>query len=220
MFTGLVETVGTVASALRRMGSLRLAVDSDWPVGEVRTGDSVAVDGVCLTASGVAARRIAFDVVPETLSRTTLGRARVGRRVNLERALRLGERLGGHLVQGHVDGTARVLSIERAGDGRRVRFELPTALSKYFAEKGSVAIQGVSLTIARVLARSFEVALVPETLARTTLSDLAGGDEVHLEVDLLARYLERLMDAGPARSRAGRGFRRLAPGSRARAGKP
>ena len=220
MFTGLVETVGTVASALRRMGSLRLAVESDWPAGEVRTGDSVAVDGVCLTASAVAARRIAFDVVPETLSRTTLGRARAGRRVNLERALRLGERLGGHLVQGHVDGTARVLSVERAGDGRRVRIELPAALSRYVAEKGSVAIQGVSLTIARVLARSFEVALVPETLARTTLSDLAGGDEVHLEVDLLARYLERLMDTGPMGAGAGRGFRRPAPGSRARAGKP
>jgi riboflavin synthase len=211
MFTGLVETVGKVTGASRRAGALRLTVESDLPSGEVKRGDSVAVDGVCLTASEVEGRTVSFDVVAETLSRTTLGKARVGRRVNLERALRLGDRVGGHLVQGHVDGTARVLGIVRRGEDWRVRFALPPALSRYVAEKGSIAVQGVSLTVASVAPGSFEVALVPETLSRTTLGALARGDEVHVEVDLLARYLEKLMEQGPAtglgRPARGRGTR-------------
>jgi riboflavin synthase len=207
MFTGLVETVGTVAATARRAGALRLTVESDLPRGGVKPGDSVSVDGVCLTASEADGKRISFDVVAETLSRTTLGKARAGRRVNLERALELGERLGGHLVQGHVDGTVRVLRIDRRGKDWRVRFGLPAPLARYVAEKGSVAVQGVSLTVASVSAGGFEVALVPETLARTTLGGLSTGDEVHVEADLVARYLERLMERRPAAGlgRPGRG---------------
>ncbi|MBZ5640370.1 MAG: riboflavin synthase [Acidobacteriia bacterium] len=205
MFTGIVEAVGTVTAALRRAGSMRLTVESELPARGVRRGDSVSVDGVCLTASAIEGDRLSFDVVAETVSRTTLGKARAGRRVNLERALLVGDRLGGHLVQGHVDGTSRVLRISRRGDDRRARLDLPGPLARFVAEKGSIAIQGVSLTVASVTSRSFEVALVPETISRTTLGALATGDEVHLEVDLLARYLERLVDAGAAG-----GFRRSA----------
>jgi riboflavin synthase len=201
VFTGLIEAVGTVVSAVRRQGSLRLAVESDLSAAEVRPGDSVAVDGVCLTAAAVRGRRVEFDVVETTLAATTLDRARAGRRVNLETAMRLGDRLGGHMVQGHVDGVARVLSVLRRGDDRRARIELPASLARYVAAKGSVAVQGVSLTVASVAARHFEVALVPETLARTTLGVLAARDEVHVEVDLVARYLEGL--AGIALGGAG-----------------
>lgn len=218
MFTGLVETVGKVVAAARRAGSVRLAIESDLPSGEVKPGDSIAVDGVCLTASAIEGRRISFDVVAETLARTTLGAASAGRRVNLERALRLGDRVGGHLVQGHVDGTSRVLRIDRRGDDWRLRLELPASLARYVAAKGSVALQGVSLTVASVESGSFEVALVPETLRRTTLGSLAAGDEVHVEADLLARYLERLLDCGPAGAGAGSGLRRPARRRRTRIG--
>jgi riboflavin synthase len=213
-----VETIGTVTAATRRSGSMRLTIDSDLPSGEMKTGDSVAVDGVCLTASEVEGRRVSFDAVAETLARTTLGRARIGRRVNLERALRVGDRLGGHLVLGHVDGTTRVLRTDRRGDDRRIRLELPAPLARYVAEKGSVAIQGVSLTISTVAGASFEVVLVPETVARTTLGSLAPGDEVHVEVDLLARYLERLMERHPAAVAAAGGLRRPVPTRRKRIG--
>ena len=218
MFTGLVETVGTVASAARRAGSVRLTIESDLPAGEVKPGDSIAVDGVCLTASAIEGRRISYDAVAETLARTTLGAARAGRRVNLERALRLGDRVGGHLVQGHVDGTSRVLRIDRRGDDWRLRLDLPAPLARYVAAKGSVAIQGVSLTVAAVAAGSFEVALVPETISRTTLGSLAAGDEVHVEADLLARYLERLLECGPASAGTGSGLGRPARGRRTRIG--
>ncbi len=206
MFTGLVERIGTVAASSRRAGSVRLAIDSGYPPGEVKPGESVAVDGVCLTVSAVDGSRVEFDAVAETLSRTNLGTARPGRRVNLERAIRLGDRLGGHLVQGHADGTTRVLRVARRGDDRRVRFELPRDLARFVAEKGSIAIQGVSLTVAAVSAGTFDVALVPETLSRTTLDSLAPGDTVHVEADLLARYLERLLEFGPAGTGAGSAF--------------
>jgi len=151
--------------------------------------------------------------VAETLARTTLGKARAGRRVNLERALRLGDRVGGHLVQGHVDGTAKVLRVVRRGRDWRLRLGLPSPLTRYVAEKGSIAVHGVSLTVASLAAGSFEVALVPETVSRTTLGGLAPGDEVHVEVDLLARYLEKLMERTPAD-----GFRRPARGRGTRIG--
>jgi riboflavin synthase len=194
MFTGLVETIGSVTAATRRAGSVRLIVESDLPPDETKRGDSIAVDGVCLTVSAVARRLLSFDVIAETASRTTLGRARAGRRVNLERALNLGDRLGGHLVQGHVDATSRVLRVTKRGHDWRVRLVLPAGLARYVAEKGSIAVQGVSLTVTAVALRSFEVALIPETVSRTTLGTLAAGDEAHVEVDVLARYLERLME--------------------------
>jgi riboflavin synthase len=195
MFTGLVETIGTLTAAIPRAGSTRLTVESDLPSDEVRRGDSIAVDGVCLTVSAIAGRLLSFDVIVETASRTTLGRARAGRRVNLERALALGDRVGGHLVQGHVDATSRVLRVTTRGDDRRVRLGLAASLARYVAAKGSIAVQGVSLTVTAVASLSFEVALIPETVSRTTLGTLAAGNDVNVEVDVLARYLERLMES-------------------------
>lgn len=192
MFTGLVETVGEIVAVTGRKGSSRLTVASDLPGGDIRIGESVSVDGVCLTVVDVSGGKLRFDAVAETLARTTLGAARPGRRVNLERALRLGDRLGGHLVQGHVDAVARVMRVVARGDDWRVRVGFVPAIRPYVAMKGSVAVQGVSLTVSALGRSGFEVALIPETLRRTTLGALRAGDPVNVEVDLVARYLERL----------------------------
>jgi riboflavin synthase len=183
---------------------MRLRIRSTLPAAELAAGESVAVQGVCLTVAAVSKDGFAADVIPETLSRTTLGAAARGTRVNLERSLRLSDRLGGHLVQGHVDGTARVLSVSRRRGEHRLRVEAPAALRRYLAPKGSVALDGVSLTIAAADGAAFEVALIPETLSRTTLGDAAAGDRLNVEVDLLARYLDRLLGGDP-RSPRGRG---------------
>jgi riboflavin synthase len=192
VFTGLIEAVGRVAELGPRRGSTRIGIECPPLLERMERGDSVAVDGACLTVVGLTSDRFLADVVAETLARTTLGRLRPGHRVNLERALRVGDRLGGHLVQGHVDGVARVLEIRRRGDDHRVRLELTEAVRRYVAFKGSVTLHGVSLTVAAVDARSFEVAMIPETSARTTLGRIRVGDLLNVEVDLLARYLERL----------------------------
>lgn len=196
MFTGLIEALGKVTALTSRRGGKRLAVAAELRGGEYTQGESIAVDGVCLTVSAFGRGSFQADVIPETLSRTTLGRLRAGQIVNLERALRLGDRLGGHLVQGHVDATARVQDVHASGDDYRLRLELPAAIRRFVAFKGSVAVHGVSLTVSAAANDSFEVALVPETLERTTLSRLRRGDSVNVEVDLLARYLERLTGAG------------------------
>ena len=201
MFTGLVESVGKVVAAVPGAGSKRLAVAWEGAAGGFRRGESVCVDGVCLTVASASADRLEADVVAETLARTTLGRLRPGGRVNLERALRLGDRIGGHLVQGHVDGVIRVAEVVRRGADRRLRLELPQDLARYVAPQGSIAISGVSLTVAAVGRGRFEVVLVPETLRSTTLRDLRAGARVNVEVDLVARYLERL--ATPGRRGAG-----------------
>jgi riboflavin synthase len=204
MFTGLVETVGRVAEVARRAGALRLAIASSLPVAEMEHGESVAVDGVCLTVVERRGDRFCADVVPETLRHSTLSSVRPGRRVNLERALQLGDRLGGHLVQGHVDATAPLRAVHRCGGDYRLQVALVEEIRPYVAYKGSIALQGVSLTVAAVDRESFEVALVPETLERTTLSELRRGDAINVEVDLLARYLERLLEArGPGAPRPG-----------------
>jgi len=192
MFTGLVEAVGKVTAVTTRRGARRLSIAAALPGGPYAQGESIAVDGVCLTVSAFGADAFQADAIPETLSRTTLGDLRAGRPVNLERALRLGDRLGGHLVQGHVDATARVREVRAGGADYRLRIELPEALRRFVAFKGSVAVHGVSLTVSAAADDAFEVALVPETLARTTLGRLRRGDRVNVEVDLLARYLERL----------------------------
>lgn len=192
MFTGLIEAQGVVREVRPGRSATTLGIDSDLPVAEMEDGESVAVQGVCLTVTSRAGRLFRADAIPETLRRTTIGRLRVGSSVNLERALRLGDRLGGHLVQGHVDGTARVTDVVRDGGEWRVRLERPAGLAKYIAYKGSVALDGVSLTVAAVDPEHFEVALIPETLRRTTLADLRPGSPVNVEVDLLARYLETL----------------------------
>ena len=186
MFTGLVREVGQVAS----YDGGRLVVESAT---EAELGDSVAIDGVCLTVVETGGGRLAFDAVPETLSRTSLRTLEAGSRVNLEPALRVGEALGGHYVQGHVDGVCRVRSTERDGESLRVTFEAAPTLLRYVVEKGSVAVQGVALTVTHVDDETFGVALIPFTLAETTLGAIAAGDELNLEVDVLAKYVERLI---------------------------
>lgn len=192
MFTGLIETVGFVRELRPGARATTIAIESDLPVDRMTDGESVAVQGVCLTVTHRSGRRFRADAIPETLRRTTLGTLRSGSRVNLERALRVGDRLGGHLVQGHVDGTVAVREVVRTGGEWRVRLERSTELRRYIAYKGSIALDGVSLTVASVTPERFDVALIPETLERTTLGDLKPGARVNVEVDLLARYLETL----------------------------
>jgi riboflavin synthase len=195
MFTGIVEGTGTVAAlAAAADGSgARLEVEAPWLAGDLRLGESVAVNGCCVTVAGAAAAGFAADLVAETLRRTALGGVAAGDRVNLERPMALGGRLGGHLVQGHVDGVARVLDRTPVGEGEEVRIELPPGLERYLVEKGSVAVDGVSLTVAGVGPGWFAVALVPHTLKVTTLGDRRAGDPVQLEVDVVAKYVERLV---------------------------
>jgi len=204
VFTGLIQDVGKVVEASPRRGSVRLGIASTLPVAEMTDGESVAVDGACLTVAQRRGNRFFADVVAETLSRTTLGRLRPGHRVNLERALRLGDSLGGHMVLGHVDDTVRVAAVQRRGDDVRLRLGLTPAIRRYVAMKGSVALQGVSLTVSALEQEAFEVALVPHTLSRTTLGEARVGDPLNVEVDLLARYLERITgDGGPASDASG-----------------
>jgi riboflavin synthase len=205
MFTGIVEGTGRVVTLAVAPGGAgaRLEVEAPWPAGTLAAGDSVAVDGCCLTVAAATPTGFAADLVAETLRRTALGRLAAGDRVNLERPLALGGRLGGHLVQGHVDGVARVLERQAAGEGREVRVELPEALARYVVEKGSIAVDGVSLTVAGVGQGWFAVALVPHTLATTTLGERGPGDPVHLEVDVVAKYVERLVQPW-SRQEAGR----------------
>ena len=189
MFTGLVQTTGTVTAF--REG--RLAVDAGQPL-DLEEGGSVAVSGVCLTATDMDGCGFAADVVAETLERTSLGTLQEGAAVNLELALRAGDPLGGHMVQGHVDGVGTVDSVEQEGSGRRLRASAPDEILRYVVEKGSIAVDGVSLTVAEVGDASFDVALIPETLERTTLGTRRPGDLVNLEVDVLAKYVEKLVD--------------------------
>jgi riboflavin synthase len=196
MFTGIVEERGEVLDLLRRNGSAFLTVRGPVVVEDARPGDSIAVDGCCLTVVDVSAAKdaVTMDVVPETLSRTTLGKRRAGDEVNLERSVRADGRLGGHLVQGHVDGTGRILD-RTSGDWEVIRVGLSLELARYVAAKGSIAVDGISLTVvdvADVPEPSFTVALIPTTLRLTTLGLKGPGDLVNLEVDVLAKYLERL----------------------------
>jgi riboflavin synthase len=194
VFTGIVQEVARVAS----LEGGRLVVQAPATAASTRVGDSVAIDGVCLTAVSVEDSRIAFDAVPETLRRSALGRLGPGSAVNVEPPLRAGDPLGGHVVQGHVDAVGTVRSVAREGDGARVWFDAPADVIRYCVEKGSVTVSGVALTVTALDDDGFEVALVPHTLAATTLGSLAPGDEVNLEVDVLAKYVERLLGARAA----------------------
>ncbi len=198
MFTGLVEEIGSIRRIEERPAGRRLWIDARLVVEDARRGDSIAVDGCCLTATELDADGFAVDAVPETLSRTTIGERRAGEPVNLERPLRLDQRLGGHLVQGHIDGVGAVHSIVEEGDGARARFELPPALARFVAEKGSIALDGVSLTVAAVRGNGCEVAFIPHTLAATVAGRYAAGRRVNVEVDLIARYLARFLDGAEA----------------------
>jgi riboflavin synthase len=194
MFTGLVEGTGVVRAVEPRTDGARLRVETALG-GELSPGDSVAVGGVCLTAVEADRGGFAADVVAETLRRSALGALRAGALVNLELPLRASDRLGGHLVQGHVDGVGAVDAAREEGVGRVLRIVAPAELLRYVVEKGSIAVDGVSLTVAGVYDEAFEVALIPETLERTTLGALAPGDAVNLEVDVLAKYVEKLARA-------------------------
>lgn len=193
MFTGIVQSIGHIAGLAPRGGDLELAVAAEAvDASRLGLGESISVQGVCLTVTGYRAKNFTADVSRETLDRTTLGQLVVGSRVNLEPALRAGDALGGHLVSGHVDGLGRLLARRSDARSERFEFELPAELARYVAPKGSIGLDGVSLTVNEVEGRRFGVNLIPHTLAVTTLVDLAAGGAVNVEVDLLARYLERL----------------------------
>jgi riboflavin synthase len=201
MFTGIVEEMGWVHRIEERSGHAREAQGgrrfwfaAEKVLADAEVGSSIAVSGVCLTVVAVEPGRFSVDAVPETLSRTILGELRVGDPVNLERPLTLEQRLGGHLVQGHVDGVGEVMAVVPEGDGVRVTISIPPPLRRFVAEKGSLAVDGVSLTVARAEDDRCDVALIPHTLKVTTSGSYAGGTRVNLEVDLLARYLARLLD--------------------------
>ena len=196
MFTGIVREVGRVVSVDGDAAGRRLVVAAPATAPTIGIGDSVAVDGVCLTAEALDGERIRFHAVAETLRRTTLGALTSGDDVNVEPALRAGDPLGGHHVQGHVDGIGAIGSVEAEGEGLRVVVEAPSEILRYCVEKGSIAVDGVSLTVAELLDDAFAVALVPHTLEATTLRDLAPGQPVNLEVDVLAKYVERLVAPG------------------------
>ena len=196
MFTGIIQAIGRIARIEPRGGDLRLHIDSgSLDLSDVAAGDSIAVAGVCLTALEPSARGFIADVSNETLGLTTLGDAAAGDAVNLEKALRLADRLGGHLVSGHVDGLAEVIAIKGDARSQRWCFRVPSGLARYIARKGSVCLDGVSLTVNAVDGTEFEVNLIPHTQAVTTFAQRRIGDAVNIEVDLMARYAERLHTA-------------------------
>ena len=193
MFTGLIREVGTVVSVSGGRDGVRLELAAPDTARGAAVGDSVAIDGVCLTVVDRADATLVFDAVPETLERSALATLEPGSRVNLEPALRAGEPLGGHYVQGHVDGVGSVRTVDPEGDGRRLSFALAAELLRYVVEKGSITVQGVSLTVAGLDDAGFAVALIPHTLAATTLGALEPGAPVNIEVDVLAKYVEKLL---------------------------
>jgi len=194
VFTGLVEELGSVQVAEPRPEGRRFWIGAARVMDGMQVGDSIACSGCCLTAVAVEPGRFAVEAVPETLRCTTLGDWDAGTAVNLERSLRFGDRLGGHLMQGHVDATGTVLAVAPEGDGRRVTIELPPELRRFVAWKGSLAVDGVSLTVAGLADSACEIAYIPHTLAVTSAGRYAAGTRVNLEVDLLARYLARMLD--------------------------
>ena len=196
MFTGIIRERGRVAGVDGDDAARHLRIDAPATAAVLAVGDSVSVDGCCLTVTEVEDGRFAVTAVPETISRTTLGGLGAGDEVNLETATRAGEPLGGHYVQGHVDGVGHIESVEPEEEGARMRITAPPELLRYCVEKGSIAVGGVSLTISALDDGAFEVALVPHTLAQTTLGRAQPGDDVNLEVDILAKYVEKLVHPG------------------------
>jgi len=192
MFTGIVQAVGTIETVVPLEQGVRITVSAgELDVSDVGLGDSICVQGACLTVVAVAAKRLSFDVSRETLE-CTVGLERPSN-VNLEKALRMGDKLGGHLVTGHVDGIGEVLAFERAGESTMLRLRAPQELARYVARKGSICVDGVSLTVNRVEGDAFDINLIPHTLEATTLARLARGARVNLEIDLIARYVQRML---------------------------
>ena len=208
MFTGIVEEIGHVRQITRQGEFQRMQISAQRVLEDVKMGDSINVDGVCQTVVHFDAQSFSVETVSETLSRTTLGQFQSGRPVNLERALCPGDRLGGHIVQGHVDGVGHVGSVQERQNEWRIQITVPSTLQRYIAEKGSIAIDGTSLTVADLSDGGFTISVIPHTFDYTILSQRRVGDAVNLEVDILARYIERLL-AGGAGSNAGLSFESL-----------
>lgn len=196
MFTGIVHAIGTISASTPQQNGRRVRIDAGrMSLAGVRLGDSIAVNGVCLTVVAFDDHGFVVDISPETLACTTLGDCGIGSRINLEPALRLGDSLGGHMVSGHVDGVGKVVELREDGDCLRCRIAVPSALSRYVARKGSVCVDGVSLTVNAVEAEVFDVQIIPHTRSETLFGDYRPGSPVNIEVDLVARYLERLIPA-------------------------
>lgn len=193
MFSGIVEAVGTVGSVVEQKGGVRFTIQAPDVAPEMKASDSICINGACLTVVRCDGKSFDVELVPETLSRTTFGRLKAGSRVNLERSVSLEQRLGGHLVSGHVDAVGKIVSKIPEGQGARMRVEPPATIMRYIVEKGSVSLEGVSLTVAAVSGRQFEIALIPYTLDHTTLGELKEGDGLNIEADMIAKYVERLM---------------------------
>ena len=205
MFTGIIEGLGAVTSVRSAGQGKRFSIEADFDLADTQVGDSIAVSGVCLTAIAIVRRQFDVDVSPETLSKTTLGSARVGERVNLERALRLSDRIDGHLVSGHTDGTGVIDSCEVSGNAIIVTVAVPEALTRYMIIKGSVAVDGVSLTINHLTAGRFSVSIIPHTAALTTIGLKQKGAPVNIETDMIGKYVEIFISSqhSPAAPQAG-----------------
>lgn len=196
MFTGIIEELGRVAAVDHGVAGARITIEASLVTSDAGSGDSISVNGVCLTVVDVSAGSFCADVSPETLDRTTLGAVEAGARVNLERAVTPSTRLGGHIVQGHVDGRGTFISAIDEGDFRTVRIGFPPEMRRYFVFKGSVTVEGISLTIAAILDSHFDIAIIPKTWEMTNLSTLKNGDPVNLEADVIAKYVENIVRYG------------------------
>jgi len=202
VFTGIIEATGTITALKAQGQDLKLTISSAClDFSDVKLGDSIATNGVCLTVTALAPQQFSADVSGETVKRTLFGQYKTGQKVNLEKALLATSRLGGHLVSGHVDGVAQIARVDRDGEAWQVWLQLPEALARYVAEKGSITVDGISLTVNELKADQFRLTIVPHTAKETTLLALHAGSQVHLEVDLIARYLERLLTAGQPESK-------------------
>lgn len=217
MFTGIIEDLGTVAAIKRSPTGAVLTIRTALPLGRVTLGESIAINGACMTVTAKGRGTFAMDVSAESLRRTTLGELKPGDRVNLERCLTLGKLIGGHLVSGHVDGVGRIVSIKPEGDSRLYTFEVPAPQARYLVEKGSVAIDGISLTVFGIRGRRFSVALIPHTLKLTTLGFKRPGDAVNIESDMLVKYVERILGSVPG-AHSANGRKRAATKARAAIG--
>ena len=197
MFTGIILGKGKVIEKRASGSGMVFSLDADFDLNDPEEGESIAVNGVCLTAMNISARRFTVDVSPESLARTNLGKLSVGNKVNLERALRLSDRLGGHMVSGHVDAVSKVLERRPLGDFVQFTFGVPAGLAKYIIEKGSIAIDGTSLTVNSCDDKIFSIVIIPHTLEVTLLGTLREGDSVNIEVDLIGKYVEKMLQAEP-----------------------
>lgn len=203
MFTGIIEGLGTISSIQSSGKGKRITVSADFDLSQSRIGDSIAVNGACLTAVEIGGRRFVADVSPETLDKTTFAMARVGDRMNLERALRLSDRLDGHLVSGHIDGVGTIENKKTIGNAVTVSFNVPESLSRYMILKGSVAVDGISLTVNECSEGKFEVSIIPHTAALTTIGFKTPGDRVNIETDMIGKYVERLLGANSHFTKSG-----------------